>query len=30
MSMTIFNKNAVGDVREEYLRGLKEKMTAKF
>ena len=29
-AMEVFNKSAVGDVREEYLRQLKEKMTNKF
>ena len=29
-AFTIFNKNAVGDVREEYLKSLKEKMASKL
>lgn len=29
-ALAIFNKNAVGDVRDEYLRGLKEKMASKL
>jgi len=29
-ALLVFNKNAVGDVREEYLKNLKEKMLTKL